>query len=524
MKKKFQILVALLLIFSMTACGEFHQGNISTRPNPTVNTNPPVIDENTFTVTLLMNGQPYSPDIEMYALWTDGYSYYTAKFDENGVAAISGLDGDYTVTLSAVPLDHTYNTNGYAVSNDNRQIEINLHRIYQGTGPGTGPYYPDVYEMSEPGVYEIVIESADDVVWCRYMPKVNGIYNIESWASITEDNINPSVDIYFGSPAFITYEKTVDDGGLESSTGFTKNFKFQKDVVDEEIGNVFVFAISATAKDGKYPIVVPVVVERVSDKHNRYYRETAIVTEEIRQAPNGVGSYIPAEVPTGNGRYLLDETMFKLWPVEEGGDGYYHLYDPEKYPQHNGYGPTLYADIKAPCRNLAASEMVGDTEVSINMQLNTIEYLGSGNKMLTVGANGTFIDYKHFIEGFLPLANGGYYCVSSCTCDMVYQACPAGCHTCDPLCTTCPEGMYGAPGYADGCNSDGRYPVTEELKVFLQRFAISQGLFRDGMGGAEQQGVDSDEASQWLFACGYYSGDQGGKCPMGEKIPNKIGT
>lgn len=519
MKKKLQILVALVLIFSMAACGEFHGGSIGTRPNPTVNENPPVIDEETFTVTLKMNGQPYSPEIEMYAQWTDGYSYYTAKFDENGVAAISGLDGEYTVTLSAVPLDHTYDTNGFEVSNDNRQIEINLYRIYRGTGPGTGPYYPDVYEMSEPGVYEIEIEGPDDVVWCRYMPKVNGIYNIESWASIAEDNINPSVDVYFGTTAFITFDRTVDEGGRESSTGFTKNFQFQRDVVPEEIGNVFVFAISATAKDGKYPITIPVVVERLSDKMIRYPRDTAIVTEVIRRAPNGVGQYINAEVPIGSGRYLLDQTMFKLWPVDEGGDGYYHLYDPEKYPQYGGYGPTLYADIKTPNRNLAATEMVGDTQVAINMQLNTIEYLGSGNKMLTVGYNGGFKDYKHFIEGFLPLANGGFYCVNSCPCERPYQACPADCPTCDPLCTNCPEGLYGAPGYADGCNSDGRYPVTEELKEFLQLFAISQSLFRDGMGGAEMQGVDSDELSQWLFACGYYSGDQGGKCQMGEAIP-----
>ena len=40
------------------------------------------------------------------------------------------------------------------------------------------------------------------------------------------------------------------------------------------------------------------------------------------------------------------------------------------------------------------------------------------------------------------------------------------------------------------------------------------------MGDAEQMGINADEASMWLWAVGYYSDDRGGKCEMGEIVPN----
>lgn len=60
--------------------------------------------------------------------------------------------------------------------------------------------------------------------------------------------------------------------------------------------------------------------------------------------------------------------------------------------------------------------------------------------------------------------------------------------------------------YAQNCNSDGCYPVNEELKTFLQMFAVSQRYFNDGNGTAEIfANYNSDEESQWLYACGFYS-------------------
>jgi hypothetical protein len=65
-------------------------------------------------------------------------------------------------------------------------------------------------------------------------------------------------------------------------------------------------------------------------------------------------------------------------------------------------------------------------------------------------------------------------------------------------------------GYADVVNRDGKFPVTPELKDFLQEYSISQLLFRDGNGWVEENPnikVDAMEDDQWLFACGYYTND-----------------
>ena len=59
--------------------------------------------------------------------------------------------------------------------------------------------------------------------------------------------------------------------------------------------------------------------------------------------------------------------------------------------------------------------------------------------------------------------------------------------------------------YARYCNSDGVYPVTEELKVLLQGFCTTHRYFADGEGTFEgMTGVYADEDEQWLFACGFY--------------------
>ncbi len=58
--------------------------------------------------------------------------------------------------------------------------------------------------------------------------------------------------------------------------------------------------------------------------------------------------------------------------------------------------------------------------------------------------------------------------------------------------------------FADNTNKDGCYPVTEEIRLFLQNYAVAQRYFMDGRGWAESHGYKSSEEDQWLFNCGYY--------------------
>ncbi|MCQ2772052.1 MAG: hypothetical protein MJ238_02085 [Bacilli bacterium] len=59
--------------------------------------------------------------------------------------------------------------------------------------------------------------------------------------------------------------------------------------------------------------------------------------------------------------------------------------------------------------------------------------------------------------------------------------------------------------YQACCNSEGRCWLTEELRVFLQRYSNAQLLFMDGNGFVEYEShVYAAEEDQWLFACGFY--------------------
>ena len=540
MKKLICVLLCLATLLSLTACGEYVEGSTATR-DTLVNINPDDVDpdaQDTSTVTLMLNGMPIAEnpgfymlylEMEIYCQWFDGHTMVVSKFDEQGVAVATGLDGDYSVTLSDVPGDYTYNINGHMTTNDNRRIELDLYRILYGDGPGTDWAYPYVKEFSDQGVYEITIDSPDQVVMCRFAPGVSGIYTIESWVSVAEDNINPQYDYWYGSVAWAQYGYTVDDGGAEGT--YTKNFKDVRTVDEDEIGNVFIFGIHATAKDGQYPITVQVAVLKTGEMSDRYSKTYMVPQEVLRYAKVGAGEFVNYWQLQSNGTYLLDDTKCKLWSVEDGGDGYYHIYDEELYAAHGGWGPTLYAQIVASGIDPVTMECIGTGATIMGYSLDRIEWMGNGNNMLTVVENGMYFSYKQFIEGFGSLSSihngweGSNYCVNNCPCHKddpapITWACQSFCETCHSLCTQVLPELYGAPGYADAVNADGLYPVTEELKHFLQIFAECQNLFCDGTGDAEAKGLASDQDSMWLWAVGYYTGDPGGECQMGEIVPN----
>lgn len=546
MKRLVCALLALVLVFGLAACDDItqhHEGTQATRPTYVMETVPDEIpEEELFTVTLQMNGRPITEDAYfhqifldlmakkdgIFAQWNDGYSFYLAKFDENGVAKAAGLDGTFHVTLSELPGDYVYNVNDYYATNDDRQIVIDVYRLLvSNQGDGTGWYYPYVLEFGELGVYEITIDSPEQIVKCRYTPDESGIYQIASWESVAEDKVNPKVDVHYGTVGNVSEKPrmTLDDGGAEAESGFCKNFSYTETLTDEEVGNVFCFGVRATAKDGIYPIKVKVAILRIGDATDFLHRVTMVPQETLRRAKDHVG-FQYAWSKASDGSWLLDETGFKLWSVEDGGDGYYHFYDEEKYASTNGWGPTLYAKIDQP------------TIILDDVALSGIEWAGQGNSYLSLVKNQVAYNYKHFIEGYHSLATSGihggtfvgsYYCSANCfckdpnkenSCPSQSMACKPGCTTCDKECRPCPEELYGTPGYADAVNSDGCYPVTQELKEFLQLYAQCHTVFSDGMGDAEKLGINSDEESMWLWVVGYYADDEGGLCQMGGIIPN----
>lgn len=461
-------LIAVLLLIGLASCdvatptGKYPGEQTTTGLPPTT---PPAEGEAS-TVLLRYNGNPYVPTGEVRVQWTDGYSLYNAAVGADGVAHMTGLDGDYRVTVSGLPEGIAYNPNGHVTTNRTRDIVIDLYDVIATKGSGKN-LYANIIELSQMGVYRTdEIKSGTAKIYYQFVPRQAGTYSIETWMDVTENDVNPKLDVYNGSIAFKVFAYTQDGGGAEGT--YTKNAHFTVQVDKEQIGSVFAFGVKATSKSNTYPTRVTFALqynggfslERTQYKMilptetNRAYDRT--VTEA-----NGYTFKYP-EIPMG-GYNMFDGTRFKLNPA----DGFYHLYDAET----DTYGPVLYADIANPCR-------------FIDRAFTNIE---QDNKALTVSATEC---YKLFIEGWSALEQIGY--------DDSWQQGLTGAELMK---------FQNATHYGAYSNGDGRAPVTEELKTFLQKFSTSQLLFMDGDGWVETNpdvSVDSFEEDQWLFACGWY--------------------
>ena len=523
MKRQLSFILALLLTLAMilSSCGTYSPAGGGSQGDGSSDTsdggeNTGETNEDLFTVSLRYNGETYipSPDKEIYAQWNDGFSFHKAKLGEDGVARIGGLDGDYRVTLSDIPEGYGYDPNVYTATNNQKQIVIELYKLVDTTGRGQSLY--NCISLRSTGVYCVELDSQKDEVFFEFAPRKSGTYSVHSWTDTVANAVNPKANYYGANAFFKKLEFVANDGGAESS--FTKNFKLDVKIADEMIGAngqvTFTFGITADSKSEQYPVKVYFVIMLDGDFSLSHTESSLIVPSErlVHQPSYDPSRYtfVGAEIPqtvNGNTANIFDGDAYQLWSRADGGDGYYHLYNEEKYPETHGYGPILYAFVSAPCRFMDAS-------------FNTVEM--RGNKALTV-SNGTE-NYKLFIEGFSALLedppgdNGPYFCVTNCPCRLGNQcesskthgyvgACTDACTNCHIDCRRCPEEAMGKSGYADYCNSDGVYGVTQELKDFLQKYSISQLLFFDGNGFVETNpaiSVYAEEDDQWLFACGYY--------------------
>lgn len=560
----------LILVLCFNSCGEYNPaiqrpgggGTDTDTPGGGDGKDP---EGYTFTASLYYNNERFVPEERIDVQWTDGFAVYTAELNDEGVATVTGLDGDYRVTLSGIPEGYIYNPNALTATNNERNTRIDLYKITKTTGKGTGLYGNDVIKLTNPGIFSATVEDATDIVYYQFTPSEAGIYSVEGWVDTTANRINPKLDIYNGSSAWKQFAYTLDDGGAESY--FTKNFKYEVKVSKEGIGQAFTFGVKATSKDNTYPLTVNFVV--TLDGGFDSGRTAAPIVPMMDLPDRGDHNYdsnlytfVGAE-DIVDGYCIFDGSKYKLWSLEEGGDGYFHRYEPAKYPETGGYGPIVYAYISQPCRFIDAA-------------LTNVE--DRGNKALTVDG----VNYKLAIQGFLALTvdppgdNGPYLCVSNCPCyvgeetDLIgpdgepvtnpdgtvrkwvkkcIGGCRASCEKCSPDCrhlsdeifdlideaTEKHEGVethrrdcpgcggvtlengrtwhtsyylpYELMGYASYANSDGLVPVTQALRDFLQAFSISQLYFFDGDGFVETNPdvpVDAAEDDQWFFACGYY--------------------
>ena len=447
LRKFLLILTALCLIFSFGACGTYTPpveggggggGTVTPPEGGGTETPPDQPDDGSFTVTLLWNKENFTeeqyPNIDLLqAQWTDieTKEKFRANFNSEGVASIDGLDGDYQVTLVTPPDEYTYNPNIYRATNALTSVLIDLYQLTPTSGTGSDPYN-GVITISKPGAYRVTLETATQEIWFKVRPSERGLYSMESLVDVTANKINPILYTYAGTDAFVNdaSEEMIDGGGAENT--FTKNFRWEIQLPQEEVGSVRFFVIRSTNNDpSAYPLVVDFIYDKDGDFTDGvqpsvpvYPEEDFIYAQDI--TPPGVFTYC-ANRP-GISNHLLDEDMVKLNP----DDGYYHYYDEVT----GEYGDLLFAKITQ--RTEVVDLPFTDPQMSIY-------YLNAK-------------DYTSFIAS-----------------------------------------------YSQYVNRDGCYPVTEELKQFLMDYSTSQAIFNDGEGLAELAGYNSDEESQWMFACGYYA-------------------
>ena len=513
-KKALSILLVLATLLSLFSCGEYRpaQGGGGNNPGgakePQLDSNP----DNDFVVQLRLGDKPFIPKQNIDVYWNDGYSVFVATVDDTGKAVVDGLDGDYRVTLSNVPSGYAYDTNAYVATNDNRIIIIDMYELdfLRGVEIGAGVGLYDCIKVNQTGVYSVTIEDPDQPVYIEFTPQTNGVYSVESWVNTVDDDVSPICIAYYGHSQNKYGAHKVTKTGLCGS--YTRNFIHEVNIAEENISSggsqTFTFALSAESKIGVYPIKLTFAIKRNGGFDlNLIEKQLMVPTQDWSKfdfdafnalAKDASKELVNPEVPYGDSTsvYVLDESNYKIWPISKGGDGVYHVYDPDKYPETDGYGPILVAYITTTFR-------FSPTQRGQDGKMMSFVELDMESNALTV--NGQY-DYRLFIRGFSAFADN--YCHKQCLCrlDDDHVACVIGCENCRAECVQTTLEEMSIVGYAEYANADGVVPVTAELKEFLQRYVSYSGYyFIDGEGYVEKNyNIHSDEASQWLYACGYY--------------------
>lgn len=497
------VLAVLLLAVCFAGCGEYKPPT-STGGGSAVNPKPDdhVPDEESFTVTLThYDGTPftsrdYSLITRQQAQWTevtDGRpEVYRAPFDVNGVARIKQLDGDFTVTLvltSEFNGMYCYDPNcarperrdELVTSRYKMNVTVPLYQIKKlgskkdmtlsdGTLGGMKISY---YTLNSTGAYSYTLNSSEEKQFFMFRPQEYGEYSFMTLMDVTADEINPIVDLHMGSFAYISAVPAViqDDGGAEGS--YTKNVWLKYQLDKSEVGNVMIFNLhSKSEKADSYPHTIYFIFERDGEFTRPLGQSTPVpITEDFTKTPSRPSGSLELvgdsslfgntpNTPGIKGVHILNCKYVKYNDPKSGGDGYYYYINPETGDFYkDADGKTVLAQYRIYAVLTQPIPVLENGEERAGL---THGLLAKGYYWVE-GEDGTIKNYYDFI--------------------------------------------MGSNGYGAHCNSDGAYPVNAELKQFLQDFSVSQRYFNDGKGFAEDTrgaAYNSDEDSQWLFACGLY--------------------
>lgn len=359
--------------------------------------------DDAFVVSLKADGSAYNPSIDMSARWTSvsGSDTHTAQF-KNGKASITGLDGEYNVTLTALPLGYSYNPNIYTVDNENKSVTVDLVSCLNVGVAGGEPSLQNTMTLSVNKTYRATFKSAEDKVWFL-MPACG----LETLCDIYADNVLPKLSGYNANQAsgYINYssEKAVEGGGKSGT--YTKNIKF---TVEDDYANLNYFVMQAETNDGAFPVTVDFKLTEMDTSGSGGGGDEEVTPGPTVQdmsllkiiQPDGEFKYNYRDSTPG--KLLCDGSRFRLFArdIQDAsgmfGDGYYHLYDEE----NDIYGAILFAKISQPCQILNKPL----TDPMINVHDGTFNYTRLiktyGEYCNADGAHPVTEELKKVLQGF----------------------------------------------------------------------------------------------------------------------------
>lgn len=429
MKKLFAVL-AMTAMIGITSCGP-------TTSEPTTNpsvdpsiSNPSTPDDPvnyTFNVNVKFeDGTPFE-GARVQCCTTDGsICLMPVTTDATGSCSFSIELNEYEVHVLNVPEGYYYDDDGYILSATNASVSIVLFTL-QDIDPNNGDGTPYNRHIVGEGLYNVTVNSAEEIVYYGFEAKEPGVYRVESWA----EGIDTKVGDYYASDFFVP--ETTTDG--DDDSGKDKNFSYKitlkkSNFVSEtdEHGNEVLYVgarwtLGFSVKDvTEFPCTFPVVFMRIADSKEEPRPEvkTVKVTETLTNYPAGEGTLTSLKMD-GSDVAVYNEN-----------DKFYHL--------GSLNGPVIVAKISKKCE-------------FVDSAFSTIQNAGNSALLLNY-----VNDYTDFIAK-----------------------------------------------YAEVCNEDGVYGVTEELRTFLDRFQKTHKYFGNGGWVQNQLDYTADESCYWMFAAYYYA-------------------
>ena len=366
----------------------------------------------------------------------DGTNVTKVKTNDEGVAKFSLSSKDYSVYI----YDQGYALKaGTVLNNSNNNVTVTLSSVSSITNGEGMKYNP--YIVGE-GVFEAVTQN-EEITYYGFRPTKPGKYVVESWANPT---IDAEAGFYGNNDQYVLENPTIQD----SNSGVDNNFSFELNIAIEEFintGSVDSNGNMIYEKDsnGNY---IPGGSYKIGIS-NKNLSSEAKFPVSIKWVDNYELPKVKAEIieVEENLTQFADNTSSEIVYVDakinglteavyNEEDGYYHVDSADGY--------VLVAKISEPCPYLdrAFSKVNENTGENEGILATTAIVVDNGTK-----------DYSNFVQE-----------------------------------------------YEKYCNSDGVYPVTNELKTFLEYYYLN---IKDWISSSSQE-VINDEYG-WLFACGYYA-------------------